>query len=222
MFFSLINYAFESLAQRKRFVSQLASNIIPRLNEQGVVHVGAFEESDRIGSIYLVLPHQTIDASVAVRDGGPIEFGNREASHLGMDSTYVTASSSLLRSLDFMPGFEMPINTPTRVFQLRTYENPTEIARQKKIQMFRDGEFEIFRRVGLAPVFFTETLFGTGLPNLTYMLSFDDMIALESAWSRFVKDSEWKTMIERPDYSDDLLIRSIRNEVLFPIEASQM
>jgi hypothetical protein len=133
VFFSLINYAFESLEQRKRFVSQLASTVIPRLNEQGVVHVGAFEESDRIGSIYLVLPHQTIDASVAVRDGGPIEFGNREASHLGIDSTYVTVSSSLLRSLDFMPGFEIPINTPTRVFQLRTYENPTEIARQKKI-----------------------------------------------------------------------------------------
>ena len=222
MFFSLINYAFESQEQRERFVSQLASTVIPRLNEQGIDRVGAFEESGQSESIYLVLPHQTIDASVAVRDEGPINLGNLEAHDLAMDSTYVTASRSLLRGLDFMAGFELPISTPTRVFQLRTYENPTEIARQKKIQMFRHGEFEIFRRVGLAPVFFTETLFGTGLPSLTYMLSFDGVVALESAWDRFVKDSEWKTMIERPDYSDDLLIRSIRNEVLFPTEASQM
>ena len=88
--------------------------------------------------------------------------------------------------------------------------------------MFHQGELEIFRRVGLAPVFFAETLFGTGLPSLTYMLSFDDMNALKTAWDHFVKDSEWQEMSNQPDYSDDVLIRSIRNEVLFPIEASQM
>jgi len=35
----------------------------------------------------------------------------------------------------------------------------------------------IFRRAGLQPVFFGETLIGAKMPNLTYMLVFENMAA---------------------------------------------
>jgi hypothetical protein len=51
--------------------------------------------------------------------------------------------------------------------------------------MFNEGgEIAIFRRTGLAPVFFGEALVGSKIPNLTYMLGFDDMEALEKGWPR--------------------------------------
>jgi len=222
VFFNFLTYKFDSTQQRERFIGQLTATVIPTLNRQGIACVGAFEQPDRNSSVCLLLPHQTIDNAVAARDAGLIDIADFRRFDRGIDSNYATVSSFLLRGIEAMPGIEVPTRVPTRVFQLRTYESPSETASQKKLEMFHQGELEIFRRVGLAPVFFAETLFGTGLPSLTYMLSFDDMNALKTAWDHFVKDSAWQEMSNQPDYSDDVLIRSIRNEVLFPIEASQM
>ena len=82
--------------------------------------------------------------------------------------------SSLLVAFKGMPHVETPIKSPDRIFQLRIYESPSEMTGQKKIEMFNDaGEIAIFRRVGLHPVFFGETVVGSKMPNLTYMLSFE-------------------------------------------------
>ena len=73
----------------------------------------------------------------------------------------------------------------------------------KKIEMFNDaGEIKIFRRVGLNPVFFGETLVGRNMPNLTYMVAFDDMAAREKAWNAFRVDPEWVKLRSRPDLAD--------------------
>ena len=40
-----------------------------------------------------------------------------------------------------------------------------------------EGEIGIFRRVGRQPGFFAETLIGTKLPNLTYMVTFENLTA---------------------------------------------
>ena len=37
--------------------------------------------------------------------------------------------------------------------------------------MFNSAEIAIFRRTGLRPVFFGETMVGAGMPSLTYMLT---------------------------------------------------
>ena len=67
--------------------------------------------------------------------------------------------SSLLLAFKNMPTLETPVNNPGRVVQLRIYESPSVKTGQKKIEMFNDaGEIAIFRRVGLHPVFFGESL----------------------------------------------------------------
>jgi hypothetical protein len=45
-------------------------------------------------------------------------------------------------------------------------------------------EAAIFERLGMAPVFFGETLVGRNLPNLTYMLSFESMAARDNCGAR--------------------------------------
>ena len=57
--------------------------------------------------------------------------------------------------------------------------NNNERAAAKKIEMFNLHELALFRRVGLTPVFFGETLVGPLRPNLTYMLVFPDDAARE-------------------------------------------
>jgi hypothetical protein len=84
--------------------------------------------------------------------------------------------SSLLAAFEGMPKMEVPAATAgnkPRIFELRTYESHSKKANKKKIEMFNKGEIAIFRRTGLQPVFFGETLIGTKMPNLTYLLVFE-------------------------------------------------
>ncbi|MCA9419313.1 MAG: NIPSNAP family protein, partial [Candidatus Omnitrophica bacterium] len=74
---------------------------------------------------------------------------------------------------------------------------------QKKIHMFNEGgEIDLFRRVGLAPVFFGEALVGSLLPHLTYMVTFEDMEAHDKNWKAFIDSPEWKELKENPYYKD--------------------
>ena len=44
------------------------------------------------------------------------------------------------------------------------------------------------------PVFFGETIVGQRMPNLTYMVGYEDLAAREKIWSTFVSHPEWKKM----------------------------
>ena len=74
---------------------------------------------------------------------------------------YQRIESSLLLAFKGMPALDIPVQSPGCAFQLRIYESPSVKTGQKKIEMFNDaGEIDIFRRVGLHPVFFGEALIG--------------------------------------------------------------
>jgi len=87
--------------------------------------------------------------------------------------------------------------------------------------MFNEGgELALFRKVGMNPVFFGQRLAGTRMPNLTYMLGFDDEAAQKAAWGRFLAHPEWKKMRSDPKYKDT--VSKITNIVLKPTPYSQI
>jgi len=108
----------------------------------------------------------------------------------------------------------------SRICELRTYESHSNRAALNKLKMFNAGEVPIFRRAGLTPVFFGETLIGSGMPSLTYMLTFPDMPARDSAWAAFGKDPEWKKLSADPQYSDN--VSAISDIILQPTAFSQI
>jgi hypothetical protein len=122
-----------------------------------------------------------------------------------------------------MPSLETPVTSPGRVLQLRIYESPSVKTGQKKIEMFNDGgEIAIFRRTGLHPVFFGESLVGAKMPNLTYMLAFESAEELKANWEKFIGDPEWKRLSKMPEYSDKVILSGITNLVLKPADYSQI
>ena len=84
------------------------------------------------------------------------------------------------------------------MFQLRTYESPSNGEHVRKVEMFHSGEFEIFLNAGFHPVFFGDTLVGSRLPSLTYMLSFADTAELEAKWDRVPQRSGVEKAVGRP------------------------
>jgi hypothetical protein len=111
-------------------------------------------------------------------------------------------------------------NRPARIFELRKYESPNDKTLARKIKMFGDGEIEAFRRVGMAPVFFGQTIVGTRMPNLTYMVAFDDLAAREKLWSAFSADPGWQKLRVTPGLSDAEIVSNISNAIVRPLPFS--
>ncbi len=141
------------------------------------------------------------------------------------DLTYMRIENSLLRAFNSMPAIEAPPTSEgraPRVFELRTYESSNGPAGKRKVKMFDDAEIAIFRRCGMTPVFFGETIVGRDLPNLTYMLAYDDMAAREKAWKAFGADPEWQKLRATPGLTDPEIVSNISNSILRPLPFSQI
>jgi len=108
-----------------------------------------------------------------------------------------------------------------RILELRVYEGHSVKANKKKIEMFNEGgEIALFKKTGLTPVFFGETLIGPKLPNLSYMLAFEDMADRDKRWQVFRDDPEWKRMNQDPAYKDTA--SNITDIILRPAAYSQI
>ena len=86
--------------------------------------------------------------------------------------------------------------------------------------MFNDGELDIFADVGLKGVFFGRALSGENLPNLTYMLVYDNEGQKKSAWSSFIKSPAWESMKSEEIYKDT--VSKIVSIFLVPTSYSQI
>jgi hypothetical protein len=77
------------------------------------------------------------------------------------------------------------------VFELRTYHAPSAWQLRALHERFAGPEIKIFHRVGVHPLFYSETVFGPMRPNLTYLMPFDNLAEREKAWAKFGADPEW-------------------------------
>ena len=141
-----------------------------------------------------------------------------------MNPTYLRVGSAFLDRFQGCAARSAAANgcEETALFELRTYESHSQPANWKKIEMFNEGEIGLFRRTGLTPVFFGETLVGSKLPNLTYLLVFDDQASRDKNWATFVADPEWKKLSTTPGYTDAEIVSNISNLFLRPTPYSQI
>ena len=138
---------------------------------------------------------------------------------------YVRLESSLLRCFTGMPNVEIPpgdAQRPARVFELRMYESNNGSTLARKIKMFNDAEIGIFKRLGMQPVFFAETIVGARMPNLVYMLSFENLAAREKLWQAFGADPEWQKLRVQPGNADSEIVSNISNAILRPLPFSDI
>ncbi|MEO7713749.1 MAG: NIPSNAP family protein [Gemmatimonadaceae bacterium] len=217
-------------AKQRTFTAFIGDAAIPAMNRAGVGRVGAFTVvyGDNAPSLLLVLAHPTLESVVSLRDrlASDVVYTRAGAGVLDAplsDPSFVRAESTLLRTFDAMTMLEPFAGAGTaapRIFELRTYESHSDRAALNKLAMFNAGEVPIFRRTGLTPVFFGETIVGAKMPSLTYMLGFSDMAARDTAWAAFLKDPGWKTLSTDPQYRDN--VSAISDIILRPTAYSQI
>jgi len=226
-------YVLRNGTQLRRLGEFLQNAAIPALNRLGHSPVGAFEVVAGVPAptVFLLTPCSTLE-SLAGLDAGleaDAEYARAGAAYIdapATDAPYVRQEVSLLAAFPKMPRLQVPAATAAkgpRLFELRTYENPSEKAQRAKVRMFSDmGEIEIFRRVGLTPVFFSRAIVGPHMPNITYMLVHENIVGREKSWDAFRTDPEWRKLAATPGYSDAEIVSNITTVLLRPSAYSQI
>jgi len=109
------------------------------------------------------------------------------------DPPFDQASSTILQAAEYSPEIVMPAEPPKtpRLFELRVYHSPTWRQLKALHERFAGPEIQIFHRVGVNPILYTSTLIGTNMPNLCYLIPFENLAAREKAWEAFAADPEW-------------------------------
>ena len=227
-FYQLMQFQVDSPEQKKQVDGFLKEAAIPALNRMGMKPVGVFYPAEGLSPVYALLRFSSLNdvGMLNVRLAQDGEFTSAAADFLGAPASapaFKRMESSVMIAFEGMPKLETPVLSPGRVFQLRIYESPSMVTGLKKIEMFNDaGEIKIFRKTGLNPVFFGQTIIGTKMPNLTYMLAFKSMEEQKEAWKKFVSHPDWKSISGMPEYADKAILSNITNLPLIAAEYSQI
>lgn len=201
----------------------LSKALIPALTRLGIGPVGVFSETldpEKLGVTVLTVfhsPEQPVTLAAHLATDAAYQADAKEyLAALAADPIYERIESSLLGAISGMPTLVKPDTSKPRMLNLRIYESHNERAALKKLEMFNTGELAIFRRTGLTPVFFGEALMGSRLPNLTYMLVFNEDEARKAAWATFRADPEWVALKAKPEYADKEIVSKVTNRILAP------
>jgi hypothetical protein len=217
-FYSIRIYQLKTQQQETRVDSFLQYALLPALHRQGIPEVGVFKPvgNDTAASrlIYVFIPLKSLDQITTlpgslVKDAQYLADG-KSYLDAGYDNPpYVRIESILLQAFPDMPRYAAPWTgkgySPDRVYELRSYEGPTEQYYANKVQMFNQGgEIPLFSRLDFHAVFYASVISGPHMPNLMYMTSFDNMAARDQHWKTFGSDSTWKKLVSSPEYQHNV------------------
>ncbi|CAL1520364.1 NIPSNAP family protein [Chitinophaga sp. MM2321] len=222
-FYQIKIYHLKTASQEARVDSFLQTAYLPALHRAGIKQVGVFKpvDSDTSGIlIYVLIPFRSLEQFNSIDNilNADKVFQRDGQSYIDAvydDVPFVRVESILLRAFSGMPVMAAPALTgpkSERVYELRSYEGPTEKYYVNKVKMFNDGdEVGIFKSLGFNAVFYGEVLSGGRMPNLMYMTTFNNKADRDAHWKSFSADERWKKLSALPEYSHNVS----KSDILF-------
>ncbi len=226
-------YTLRGGTQPRRLAEYLQKAAVPALNRLGHTPIGVFEAVAGVPTptVFLMVPNASLAALAALDASleGDAQYTRDAAAYLdapATDPAYIRQETSILGAFPKVPHLEVPAATASkgpRLFELRTYESASERAHRAKVKMFEElGEIEIFRKVGLTPVFFARTIAGPRMPSLVYMLVHQNLADRDKNWDAFRTSPDWKKVSATPGYADADIVSNITTVYLRPAASSQI
>lgn len=230
-FYELRVYKNSDSAKQTAVIEYVKSALVPALNRAGSNNVGVFlpqatDDTAAPGDVYVLIPFANLQA-LSLLNGTLAADSDYQAAAKDFlsipknDPAYQRIDSRLMKAFAGMPVIELPsTESPDRILELRIYESHNEQAARLKVEMFNEGEIQIMRDVKLAPVFYGETLISSDVPNLTYMLSGDNVEVHKQHFQDFLKHPDWDRMKKIEKYKGT--VSRITSVMLKPAECSQI
>lgn len=206
-FYEIKVYHFETRDQENTIDGYLKDAFMPALHRHGIKNIGVFKPvgNDTLADkrIYVLIPYKSPKEFAGLPDllGKDAKLDADGKNYL--DATYDKApykrmESIFIKAFADMPFMQLPSlnNDPSkRIYELRSYEGPTEKMYARKVEMFnKGGEIKLFKRLDFNAVFYGSVIAGSRMPNLMYMTAFEDMPARDAHWKSFSASPEWKEL----------------------------
>ena len=230
-YFEWISYHLP-MGTRQGLLAQYYRDVaIPTLNRAGINNIGVFNVRHGINNptLHVIIPHPTLESIVTLNDKllddtSFVQAGSDVLRSRLSEMAFVGMEKTIMKAFTHLPEIQIPTQKKenrSRIFQVRVYEAPSLTASKRKVKMFNEGgEIAIFKKTGLQPIFFGETIAGKMMPNLVYMLAFDDFENMSKAWDTFRSDPEWVVLRDDPYYAET--VSRINDWVWTPTPFSQI
>lgn len=199
--------------QEARVDNFLKNAYLPALHRAGIEKVGVFKpiESDTTSGkrVYVWIPFKTLDHFMKIQDelASDPEYQKKGIDFLGApwnDVPFLRKESILLRAFPDAPNYFIPefeTAPEERIYELRSYEGPTENLFRQKVKMFNQGgEIKLFKSLDFNAVFYAEVVSDSTMPNLMYLTTFADMPTHDARWQAFGSHPDWKALSALPEY----------------------
>lgn len=209
-------------AQEEKVDNFLKTAYLPALHRAGIEKIGVFKpiESDTTSGkrIYVWIPFTSLDHFIKIQEvlAEDHEYQTKGIDFLGApfdQKPFIRKESTLLKAFPDAPNFFIPNHTTApneRIYELRSYESPTENLLRQKIKMFNEGgEIKLFKSLDFNAVFYAEVVSGSTMPNLMYLTTFANMTIHDERWATFRAHPDWKTLSALPEYQNTVS-KSIR------------
>jgi len=230
-YYEIKTYRLKDKSQEERVHAFLTYDFLPTAHKFGIKKIGVFiplETDSTFGKrIVVLIPYTSLEQLSKLNDllVAKEEYDPKAKDYINADYTnppYERIESVLLQAFSGMPHMEMPQLDNVRadrVYELRSYEGPTEKIHKNKVQMFNEGdEVSLFKRLHFNAVFYAEVISGRSMPNLMYMTTFDNMASHDAHWKAFVNDPYWIKLKAMPEYQHN--VSKINIYLLRPTEYS--
>ena len=230
-FYQLKTYTIKDENQESRMDAYLKNAYLPALKRANINDVGVFKFRPNnyllANKIYVLIPFESLEQFSKLDD-----MLAQDKTYVSAGTDYITAkydnppyeriNSTLMRAFTEMPQMRASAvegKKEDRVYELRSYESPTEATYQNKVDMFNvGGEVELFESLGFNAVFYAEVISGDRMPNLMYMTTFSDMKTRDAKWEAFFSSDKWGVLKNDPKYQNNM--NKADKLLLYPTEYS--
>jgi hypothetical protein len=216
-FYQLTVYKFSNTGQEKVLDNYLQNALLPALHRMGIVNTGVFKamanDTATVKLLYVFVPLKSFDMLIKLPEKLSADKVYQSAGAEYINAThssppYTRIENIILRAFSLAPKMNTPklkAGKKDRVYELRSYESPTEKIFENKVHMFNEGdEIGLFRRLNFNAVFYGEVIAGNKIPNLMYMTSFENMADRDVHWKNFSNDAYWKKLSSMPEYQNNV------------------
>jgi hypothetical protein len=197
-FYQIQIYQLSGKAQEERVDKYLKMAYLPALHRAGIKKVGFFKpipsDTNSGKQVIVWLPLSSLDQldQLQASLSKDTEYQTAGADFLKApfdNAPFLRKESILLKAFPDAPRYSIPkfeTQPSQRIYELRSYESPTEHLFRQKVKMFNEGgEVKLFASLKFNAVFYAEVISGSTMPNLMYLTTFADMAAHDAHWDAF-------------------------------------
>jgi NIPSNAP protein len=209
-------YHFKDAQQEVMLDTYLQTAYLPALHRKDKKSIGVFKpiandtSADKV--IYLILRFKSFDEIQAlqkalIKDTIYTEAGKSYLTASYQNPPYTRMEKIILKAFETSSTMNLPKLTSDKkehVYELRSYESPTESYHINKVKMFNSGEINIFTKLNFNAVFYGDVIAGSHMPNLMYLTCFENMVEREAHWKSFGDDADTKKMFAMDEYKNNV------------------